>query len=246
MSRTIVLASVLVAAVLALPTASTPKSQMANFLPLVSEIISFTGAVIPTAMTKKFKHSHDFEALVQMSAQSNNAPNPFERVPDGKYTVDMMIAMGDKIKPLVGYNPMDIVTNLLGKDGFAEIVNNVTKFATEFPDTVTEDQVQHAEMVLLTLGVFGPDSAANMNATQSFMQSLTAEQSKMMFDLEHSVLERLMNAMVNADGTPSQALVDEMEREMKAMEASPGMHLVSNFLNIALVGDDRSNIFRLL
>lgn len=36
----------------------------------------------------------------------------------------------------VGYNPIEFMEDLVGKDGMVEIVDNITKFQLEFPETM--------------------------------------------------------------------------------------------------------------
>eukprot|EP00301_Raphidiophrys_heterophryoidea_P013251 c2061_g1_i1.p1 GENE.c2061_g1_i1~~c2061_g1_i1.p1 ORF type:complete len:277 (+),score=99.18 c2061_g1_i1:125-832(+) len=204
---------------------------MENFLPLVCEIVTYAAAIVPTALTPRHSHSAQFDALLQTSSLSgHNSTTAYENLKSANSTVEEMMGMGRQIEGLLGYNPMDMMTDLIGKDGLVEVVDNITMFSKEFPDTVSEEQVQFAEMMILTLGVFGPDSSANANATEKFLGSLSHTQSDMLFKLQHNVLERLMSVMSNPDGTPSQKLIDETELQMHKLEKSPVMTVLNGLL----------------
>jgi len=250
--RAALFAVVAVSCALAIPTAQVPVQppQITNFLPFVSQILTFTGAVIPSALAPKAKHSRDFQMLVEMGAKSKkeNSVSPFEKIPDAQQTLEQMEAFGKKTQALVGYNPVEMMEDLLGKDGVQDVIANVTTFANQFPDTVTEEQVQHAEMVLLTMGVYGADSTAAENSTVTFMNSMSPQQTKLIFDLQHYVLERLMTVMINPDGTPTETLVHEIEKQMKALEASPVMHITNALLSTAFILDEpsRGSVFEVL
>ena len=58
-------------------------------------------------------------------------------------------------------------------------------------------------MMLLTLGVYGPDSEKNVKATEDFMKSLSPKQSELLSKLQHDVLEKVVNVMIGPDGSPS-------------------------------------------
>merc|ERR1712070_1122386 len=104
-----------------------------------------------------------------------------------------------------------------------EVVANVTLFESEFPATINQGQVEKAEMMLITMGVFGPDSEANKNATENFMGSLSDEQLKMIHSLNQNVLDRISAVMVE----PTPAFVNETEKMIKQMEENPYMKLMN-------------------
>jgi hypothetical protein len=221
--------------------------QLEQFLPFVSQVLTLTGVVFPTAVSPKLKHSQDFQMLVEMGKSDSTAVSPFQKAPDADQTLEQMQGLGKKMQALVGYNPVGMMEDLLGKEGLREVVSNVTKFANEFPDTVTESQVQDAEMVLLTMGVYGAESTAAENATSRFMNGMNPAQTKLIFDLQHHVLERLMDVMVNPDGTPTEALVKETEKQLEALESSPMAHITSALVNTAFILDEpKHSLFELL
>jgi len=236
----LVVFSVLVLSTFSLPTEKMEgkDTKFKHFLPFLSEIVTYTGAIIPTAMAKKHKHSQEFEALLQTHSQAaKNGSDPFDRTLTSNQTVELMMGMGKKAQQLVGYNPIEFMTDLIGKDGLVQAVDVITQFGDQFPDTVTEKQVQDAEMMVLTLGVYGADSEKNVKATEEFMQELTPKQNELIQKLQHDVIEKVVNAMINADGTPTQALIDETEKQLSLMEKSP----IFQLLNAALGVDAKNN-----
>merc|ERR1711959_312560 len=127
MMKVIVAAALLVALSCAAPVdkAASSSEKLKTFFPFVSEIVAYTGAVIPTALSKKHKHSHDFEMLVQTSAKSHeDGLSAFDRAPDAAHTLEEMNGMGEKVQMLVGYNPVEFMTDLLGKEGTVEMIEN--------------------------------------------------------------------------------------------------------------------------
>merc|ERR1712070_1303499 len=99
-----------------------------------------------------------------------------------------------------------------------EVVANVTLFESEFPATINQGQVEKAEMMLITMGVFGPDSEANKNATENFMGSLSDVQLELIHSLNQNVLDRISAVMVDpTTGEPTPAFVNETEKMMNIM-----------------------------
>jgi len=213
---------------MALPVNKKPNDFKA-FLPFVSQIVTYTGAIIPTAMSAKHKHSDEFNMLIQThSSATNNITATGKRLPDPVHTVEQMNQMGKKAAMFTGYNPIEMMSDLLGKDGMTEVVANITLFEAEFPDTVNQNQVELAELMLITMGVFGPDSEANKNATQNFMGSLSDHQLELIHSLNENVLDRISNVMVDpATGDPTPALVNETEKMMRQMEENPYMKMIN-------------------
>merc|ERR1712048_164166 len=220
---------------LAICVASLPVDKKPNdfkaFLPFVSHIITYTAAVVPTAMSPKHSHSDEFSLLLQTEADGNvtsDSKLPFNRIPDAEHTAAMMEEMGRKASAFTGYNPIEMMSDLLGKDGMTEVVSNVTMFETKFPDTVTQGQVEKAEMMLITMGVFGPDSEANKNATENFMGSLSDVQLELIYSLNQNVLDRITNVIIDpTTGEPTEAMVNETEKMIHQMEENPYMKLMN-------------------
>merc|ERR1712048_935505 len=168
----------LAAAVMSLPVDKTPNDFKA-FLPFVSQIVTYTGAIIPTAMSAKYKHSDEFNMLIQ--THSSKIDGPQNRLPDPEHTVELMNKMGQKASVFTGYNPVEMMSDLLGKDGMTEVVANITLFESEFPETV------------------------NQNATENFMGSLSDHQLELIHSLNQNVLDRISNVMVDpTTGQPTQ------------------------------------------
>merc|ERR1712110_703994 len=216
-------------AVCSLPVEKKPNDFKA-FLPFVSQIVTYTGAIIPTAMSSKHKHSDEFNMLLQttQSSTDNAAELGVNRMPDPEYTVKVMEEMGKKASTFTGYNPVEMMSDLLGKEGMTEVVLNVTMFETKFPDTVTQGQVEKAEMMLITMGVFGPDSEANKNATENFMGSLSDTQLELIHSLNQNVLDRISDVMVDPKtGQPTELMVNETDKMIRQMEENPYMKLMN-------------------
>merc|ERR1712048_802474 len=216
-------------AVCSLPVEKKPNDFKA-FLPFVSQIVTYTGAIIPTAMSSKHKHSDEFNMLLQttQSSTDNAAELGVNRMPDPEYTVKVMEEMGKKASTFTWYNPVEMMSDLLGKDGMTEVVANITLFESEFPETVNQNQVELAELMLITMGVFGPDSEANKNATENFMGSLSDHQLELIHSLNQNVLDRISNVMVDpTTGQPTPALVNETEKMIHQMEENPYMKMMN-------------------
>jgi len=121
-----------------------------------------------------------------------------------------------------------MMEDLLGVDGFKEVIANVTLFEKEFPESVTQEQVEKAEMMVITMGVFGPDSEANKNATDNFMGCLSDRQVELIHSLNQNVLDRVSAVMVDpTTGEPTPAFVQETDKMMKRMEENPYMKLLN-------------------
>merc|ERR1711981_1177128 len=215
----------LAAAAMSLPVDKTPNDFKA-FLPFVSQIVTYTGAIIPTAMSAKYKHSDEFNMLIQ--THSSKIDGPQNRLPNPEHTVELMNKMGQKASVFTGYNPVEMMSDLLGKDGMTEVVANITLFESEFPETVNQNQVELAELMLITMGVFGPDSEANKNATENFMGSLSDVQLELIHSLDQNVLDRISAVMVDpTTGEPTEAMVNETEKMIHQMEENPYMKLMN-------------------
>merc|ERR1711981_1323755 len=219
----------LAAAAMSLPVDKTPNDFKA-FLPFVSQIVTYTGAIIPTAMSAKHKHTDEFNMLIQttQSSTDNAAELGINRMPDPEYTVKVMEEMGKKASTFTGYNPVEMMSDLLGKEGMTQVVANVTLFENEFPQTVSQNQVELAELMLITMGVFGPDSEANKNATENFMASLSDHQLELIHSLNQNVLDRITNVIIDPKtGEPTEAMVNETEKMIHQMEENPYMKMMN-------------------
>merc|ERR1712110_1130580 len=83
-------------AVCSLPVENKPNDFKA-FLPFVSQIVTYTGAIIPTAMSAKHRHSDEFNMLIQThSSATDNTTASGRRLPDPVHTVEQMNQMGKK------------------------------------------------------------------------------------------------------------------------------------------------------
>merc|ERR1712226_109218 len=181
-------------AVCSLPVEQKPNDFKA-FLPFVSQIVTYTGAIIPTAMSSKHKHSDEFNMLLQttQSSTDNAAELGVNRMPDPEYTVKVMEEMGKKASTFTGYNPVEMT-----------------------------------ELMLITMGVFGPDSEANKNATENFMGSLSDHQLELIHTLNQNVLDRITNVIIDPKtGEPTEAMVNETDKMMHQMEENPYMKLMN-------------------
>lgn len=224
--RVFTVSSLLAVGVMCIPVDKKPNDFKA-FLPFVSQIVTYTAAVVPTAMSQKHSHSDEFNMLIQTHAEGA-AELPFNRIPDAEHTVAMMEELGKKASAFTGYNPIEMMQDLLGKNGMTEVVSNITMFETKFPDTVSQGQVEKAEMMLITMGVFGPDSEANKNATENFMGSLSDTQLELIHSLNQNVLDRISDVMVDPKtGQPTELMVNETDKMIRQMEENPYMKLMN-------------------
>lgn len=278
MLRGLVLALIcLSSSVTAAPVTKAPEAKREGdfkaFLPMVSRIVTYTGAIIPTAMSVTHKHTDEFNLLVQTSAEkkhgeefgmllqthdaistnnetdtkvaetTSNASTPLaedaaiipspdmpmlRRLPDPEFTIESMREMGQKAATYTGYNPIEMMEDLLGVDGFKEVIENVTLFENEFPQSVTQEQVEKAEMMVITMGVFGPDSEANKNATDNFMGCLSDKQVELIHTLNQNVIDRVLSVIVDPQtGEPTESFVNESNKMIQRMDENPYMKLLN-------------------
>jgi uncharacterized membrane protein YuzA (DUF378 family) len=135
-------------------------------------------------------------------------------LPPATTVLNALVAIGAVMGGSSGFNPMQMMTNIVGEAEMATTIDELMKFPLRFPDP-TQDQLVAAEQVMLSvgLGFISQDDALN-----AFINTLTDEQRAMVDELEKHVIENVMGAMMTPDGEPSPRLIEEIKKEMHDME----------------------------
>jgi len=199
------------------------SQQFKNFIPLVSQIVVYSGAVLPSVQAKKMnKHNNELSQsiLIQSLAGPSNVPQSEleKQLPTSEDVVDAMIAVGKVMGGSSGFNPVQMMTNILGKGEMQKVVDEVMKFPFRFPD-FTDEQLVSAEQVVLSAGLGFSNQQLSID---QFLTILSEDQKTMINSLEKNVIEKLMNAMTLPNGDPSPALIEEIKSEMREMQTKTG------------------------
>jgi len=196
------------------------SAELRNLMPLVKQSVIYSSVVLPSA--KKFNSKKGFDMILMQTDQASSEPSlaPLEKyLATPKDSLDAMIAIGKVMGGSSGFNPIQMVTNVVGGNAEMEkIVDEIMKFPFRFPD-ITENQMVAAENVMMSVGLgFVPQE----KAIDQFMDVLTKEQRDMVEHLEKNVFEKLLNALNTPDGEPTRALVEEIKSQMRDMEKKTG------------------------
>jgi alkylhydroperoxidase/carboxymuconolactone decarboxylase family protein YurZ len=197
------------------------SGKFANFMPLVKQAVVYSSVVLPCARANKdHKHPKDLTetVLVQTVADAAGRSDLEKYLPTADDMLDAMIAIGNVVGGSSGFNPIAMMTNIVGKSDMLKAMDEVMKFPFRFPDP-TEEEMQSAQNVVLTIGLgFGSQE----DALNKFIDSLSPEKKAMIDSLNKNVIEKLSNAMSTPDGEPTPALIEEVKRQMKEMEQKTG------------------------
>jgi hypothetical protein len=193
-----------------------------NFIPLVNQLVVYTGAVLPSVRAKKEKlHMSEIteSLLVQTMDDAAGLKSDLEKsLPTGESIMDAMIALGNVMGGSSGYNPVTMMANVIGKDDMGHMIDELMKFPLHFPDP-DDKQLMAAEQVVLSVGLgFGDQNYAIDN----FIHSLSDEQTAMIESLEKNVINKTISSMTTEGGDPSPALIEEIKRQMREMEKTKG------------------------
>jgi len=158
--------------------------------------------------------------LVQTVADAGGAKiSDLEKnLPTSEDMLAAMIAIGNVVGGSSGYNPILMLSNIIGKSDTIKMIDEIVKFPLRFPDP-TDEELAAAEQVVLSVGLgFGNQETA----IENFMKTMTKEQEEMIASLEKNVIEKAMSAMMTSNGEPSQALIEEIKRQMREMQEKKG------------------------
>jgi hypothetical protein len=191
-----------------------------NLLPLVNQAVLYSTVALPMAKKAEAKKSANFKASLEESAliglaSSNNDLD----LPPAKSIREAMVAMGELLSNGNGYNPVVMFQNVLG--GEAEMdkwMDTLMKLPTRLPEP-TQEEIDGAQNVLLAYGL-GFESEEQ--AIDHFMRTLSPSTREVVEDVQNNVVDKLTNSMINSDGTPSTALVEEIKRQMREMQNRTG------------------------
>jgi len=201
----------------------TGDGKFKDFLPLVNQIVVYTSTVLPVVKAKK-EHKKNSELtesiLVQTVADATGTKiSDLEKnLPSAEDMLTAMVAIGNVMGGSSGYNPILMLTNLLGKNETVQMIDELVKFPLRFPDP-SEDQLVAAEQVILSVGLGFGNQETSIN---SFLATMTKEQTEMIDSLQKNVIEKAMSAMMTSEGEPSPALVEEIKRQMREMNQKKG------------------------
>lgn len=198
------------------------ESKFKEFLPLVKQVVIYTGVVLPSLEVHK-QHKKNSEltelALLQSVAAAAGQKQDLEsKLPSSEAMVDAMVAIGRVMGGSSGFNPVQLFVNTVGKPELQSVIDDLMRFPLQFPDP-TEPQIMAAEQVVLSVGLgFGNQEESISN----FINSLSPEQQSMIDKLEKDIVDKLMGSMMTPSGEPSLRLLQEIKREMKEMESRSG------------------------
>jgi hypothetical protein len=201
---------------------SDAPGKFKNFIPLVNHIVIYAGAILPTVQAKKAnKHINEMTETMLLQTVSDAAGLKVDlekNLPTADSILDAMIALGNVMGGSSGYNPITLVSNVIGKEDTAKMLDEIMKFPLHFPEP-EEKQISAAEQVILTVGLgFGDQDYAINN----FINSLSQQQKDMVDSLEKNVINKAVSAMTTPSGEPSPALIEEIKRQMREMEKRKG------------------------
>lgn len=195
-----------------------------NFLPLVNHAVVFAGAVLPSVKAhKENKHTREFteSMLVQTvaSGAGKEESSDVEKfIPTGESMLEAMIAIGNVVGGSSGFNPIQMMSNLVGKKEMEASIDEILHFPLRFPDP-TNEEIALAEQVVLSVGLgFGDQE----DAIQHFINGISKDKREMIEHLEKNVIERVVNAMMLPNGDPTPALIEEIKSQMREMEKRKG------------------------
>jgi len=191
-----------------------------NLLPLVNQAVLYSTIALPMAKKAEAKKSSNFKASLEESALIGLASSSTELdLPPANTIREAMVSMGELLSNGNGYNPVVLFENVLG--GEAEMdkwMDTLMKLPTRLPEP-TQEEVDGAQNVLL---MYGLGFESEEQAIDHFMKTLTPETRAVVEDVQNNVVDKLTNAMMNSDGTPSTALVEEIKRQMREMQNRTG------------------------
>jgi len=207
-------------ALVALGKSSSP-GQFKNMLPLIGHVVVYAGAVLPSVRAKKEKvHNSEMSEMMLVQTVADAAGlSEFEKtLPTGESIMDAMVALGNVMGGSSGYNPILMMSNVVGKNDMGNMIDEIMKFPLHFPDP-DDRQLMAAEQVVLSVGLgFGDQDYAINN----FIASLSETQKSMIDSLEKNVINKTIDAMVTESGDPSPALIQEIKRQMREMQQKKG------------------------
>jgi hypothetical protein len=154
-----------------------------NFLPLINHVVVYSSAVLPAIRANK-EHKHVAELgdamLVQTIAEAAGMSDLEKNLPSSESMLDAVIALGNVMGGSSGYNPVKMLSNVIGKEDMIKMMDEMIQFPLHFPEP-NANQLVAAEQVALSVGLGFLDQDV---AIQSFLHVLSKEQQAMVDSLE--------------------------------------------------------------
>lgn len=169
---------------------ATDPGKFKNFLPLVNQVIVYTGAVLPgIKASKQHKQVHELSEgmLVQTIAEAAGSPptqsslSDLEKyLPTSADMLDAMTKIGKVMGGNGGFNPIQMMTNIVSENDMKAAIDEVMHFPLRFPD-LTESQLAVAEEVVLSVGLGFTNQE---QAMETFLAAMNDEQRRMITSLQ--------------------------------------------------------------
>jgi hypothetical protein len=211
-------------ALLAVQTDQKISGRFKNFLPLVNQVVVYTTAVLPALKAnKEHKKTHDlsesmFVQTVAEAAGSNPTAELEAALPSSGSLLDAMEGVGQLMAGSDGFNPVQMLVDLVGEEDLKEVLDDMMHFPLRFPD-LTDKQLLTAGQMALVAGLGFGDQEAALTA---FVDSLDKEQKDLINKLQKDVMDRLLGSMMLPDGSPTPRLIEEIKKEMQRMQYASG------------------------
>jgi hypothetical protein len=181
-------------ALIALNEASLPL-KFNQFIPLVNQIVVYSGVVLPGVRAKKehklnreLTESLLIETVASAAGTNTTVVSDLEKsLPTSKDMLAAMLAIGTVMGGSSGFNPIQIVSNVVGPDNLTDIIQEIMTFPLRFPD-FTEKQFVVAEEVALSVGLGFMDQE---QAIQRFEHALEPQQHDMLVSMQKVTLETM-------------------------------------------------------
>jgi hypothetical protein len=124
-----------------------------DFLPSIQKVLCFASLAIPALNAKEGKEREQemvANALLSQHSQQNiDVIRNISKSNDGNgSTYDLMLAFGQNIGSQRGYNPVEMMAQLLGEEEMSHILSEIAQASERFPG-LTEEQLILAQQVCL-------------------------------------------------------------------------------------------------
>merc|ERR1712023_213070 len=194
--------------------------QFKNFIPLVNQVVMYSTVALPMANKAKAAGQEKVDPRIGESALLGlaDAAND-DMLPSAKAVREAMTAIGELLSNGNGYNPVVMMTNVMGGDvEMDKWMDSLMHLPKRLPEP-TKKEIEGAENVLL---MYGLGFESEEEAIAQFENVLTPETRNVVQDVQKNLVEKLINAMVDEKGNPSAALVEEIKRQMREMQNRVG------------------------
>jgi hypothetical protein len=169
---------------------SAESSRFKNMIPLVNQAVVYIGAILPSVKaSKEHKRNHDLSEalLVQTISEAAGSPaisataaNIEKFLPTADDMLDAMLKVGNVLGGKDGFNPIKMMSNIVGEKEMKQSIDDIMHFPLRFPD-LTESQLITAEQVMLSVGL-GFESQEQ--AIERFISCLNVQQRSLVLTIQ--------------------------------------------------------------